>query len=257
LLINDELIGVVLNKNNLYVSDFSNVNARVLYAVDDVNVFSGNDADLLVGSTWIDCRHAFIELNYASVWDEQDHRRDSQYAAVGATQFYGPLTLAGRALFKWGDRGGRGPGELFVLESNFTRFFSDGLPHHLGIEQGVFYCNAFHSTAGWNSIAGGNYDRLRSAFVVNPLVELSISRDPARTSGVSLGVELFRHHQDEQIIPEFAYEAPQGRSVWAAGLIYQRKTGKRTFFSASGITTWSSDEAYVRRGVFLGETIVF
>jgi hypothetical protein len=163
--------------------------------------------------------------------------------------------MALRTLFKIGDKGGDGSGQLFVLENNFTRVW-DSKP--CGVEYGVFYANVFGATEGWNSLGGSNFNRLRSAFEVNPLVVISSGRVLMNDIwGASAGVQLFRHHEDESIIPEVAFQSPEGEPVWGLGLRYLRKTGRRTFFEALGVANVSDDLAFRREGVFLSETIVF
>ncbi|MCH8046184.1 MAG: hypothetical protein IID44_20925 [Planctomycetes bacterium] len=260
LLINDDVTGLVLSKNTIYAGHLSNLNVQLFYAFDDVDAFdafSGRSAKTWGVHATADYRQMLLEATYASLLHPRDPTRDAQFTALSATKLIGPVTLAGRALLKWGDRGGRGCGQLFVLESNLTRTFSPSFTDCTGIEFGVFYVNAFHATRGWNSISGGGFDRLRSTLEVNPLVSISAGRPPDDTTGLALGVQLFRHHEDESITPEVVFESPGGRPVWGAGLIYQRKTGPRSFFEARGVGTWSNTPAFRRDGVFLAETILF
>ncbi|MHC4879026.1 MAG: hypothetical protein ACYTGL_21450, partial [Planctomycetota bacterium] len=182
---------------------------------------------------------------------------DSRYAAVSATQFFGPLALAGRALFKGGDDAGTGSGSLYVLESNFTRAASHDVECSTGIQKAVVYANFFKATSGWSPISGANFNRLRSTFAVDPLIRIGRGFNPADTIGASLGVELFRHHEDEQVIPEVAYEQIQGEPVWAVGLRWLRKIGPRCYLDASGVLSWSDDRSLEREGVFVSTFIVF
>jgi len=124
-------------------------------------------------------------------------------------------------------------------------------------DKGVYYANAFAATKGWNSISGGNFDRLRTAFAVNPLVQVSASPDPDDTAGVAMGVQLFGDNDDYFLVPEVAFEMPQGDASFGFGLDFQIKTGKRSFFEAQGIITTSDNPDLRRDGVFLSETIVF
>ena len=157
-------------------------------------------------------------------------------------------------MYKAGDEAGRGSGALYVLETNKTHPFHHG---RLGIEKGVSYTTAFHSTPGWNSISGGNFNRLRLAFTVDPVILLSAARDPGENTGLATGVQLFGHHEDSSLTPEFSVDTPQGSTVWGAGLRYQRKTGPRSFFEAQGIGNFSSDPQFRREGVSISQTILF
>ncbi len=254
LLMNDEIVGIAISKNSLIVGDLSNLNAQLLYAFDDVDTFVDGDSQLVGVHLSADWDRVFYEATLATVSKNNDADRDSHFAAISRTQIVGPFTFAGRALFKWGDEGGIGSGELFVLESNFGRYFDHG---PLGVESAVLYCNGFAASQGWNSIGGGNYNRLRAAFEVNPLVRLSAGIGPVDTVGVALGVQLFRHHKDESISPEFAYEAPGGDSVFGFGVRYQRKVSTRSFIEVLGLGNYSDNPLFERDGVFASYTLMF
>ena len=254
LLMNDENLGLAINKNNLYFGPLSNLNIQLFYGFNDVSTFSNSDAQLYGATAFADYHNEFWEANYAFIKNELDSTRDAHYAAASRTKLYGPTTVALRALFKWGDRGGSGSGQLFVVESNRTRLFES---RPLGVEKGVFYCNAFLATKGWNSIAGSNFNRLTTTFEVDPLVQIATGRTTGEIWGASLGVQLFRHHEDESLIPEFAFQAPNGEPAWGFGLRYLRKTGRRSFFEALGVFSDSNDARFKREGVFLSETILF
>ncbi|MBM82251.1 MAG: hypothetical protein CMJ78_16925 [Planctomycetaceae bacterium] len=251
LLINDDITGITVSKNTFIRGELSNVNTQVFYAFDDVDAFPDVASDLFGAHMNVDIRHWFLEMTYANVTHSRSDAHDAQYAAFSATQFFGPFTFAGRGLWKWEDFGGTGDGELYVFESNLTRTFRGELSESLGLEYGVFYLNAFKSTSGWNSISGGNFDRLRAAFEVDPLVMISRSQNPADRIGVSAGVQLFRHNADESIIPEVTYEEPNDESSWGIGLRYLKKISPRTYLEFRGIRTWSDNEAIEREGVFL------
>ena len=121
----------------------------------------------------------------------------------------------------------------------------------------MFYGNAFVATKGWTPIAIGNFNRLTSTFEVNPLVQIATGRRPDDVWGAALGVQLFRHHEDESLIPEIAFEALENVPVWGFGMRYLRKTGRRTYFEALGVINISDDPRFERRGIFLSESIVF
>lgn len=121
----------------------------------------------------------------------------------------------------------------------------------------VSYLNLFHATSGWSPIAGGNFDRLRNLFALNPLLQIAAGRSLGDTYGLAAGVQLFRHHQDESIIPEVAIEQPDGETAWGIGLRYERKLTARTYLDIRGLKTWSDSLPLVREGVFVSTFIIF
>jgi hypothetical protein len=254
LLINDDILGAVVNKNTIIIPPLSNLNIQAFAGVDDVDNPVAPSPNLFGVHLSADYRNAFLEGTYTYLDQPGTSALDAHYGAASATQLFGPLTLAGRILAKWGDNGGRGDGQLYVLESNFTRRFHEEFMCCTGIEYGVFYCNMFKATAGWNSISGGNFDRLRSAFEVDPLINISRGVVTDDAIGAALGVQLFRRHEDESIIPEVAWEEPGGTAVWGVGLRYLLKLGPRTFLEARGLRNWSDERIYQREGVFVSTT---
>lgn len=254
LLMNDEIIGVALSKNTIYLGKLSNLNVQLIYGANDVDAFNNADGALYAAHASADYRGAFYEATYAYVNHDFDSQRDSHYAAFSGTKFLGPTSLTGRALFKWGDEGGRGSGQLLTLEANRSWYFDH---NHFGVEEGVFYCNAFYNSVGWNSISGGNLNRLRTAFETNPLVRITVGAPATQNIGVALGVQLFRHHQDESFVPEIAFESPDGAGVAGFGLRYLRKTGSRSWFEALATFTLSDDPRFDREGVFTSYNIAF
>jgi hypothetical protein len=257
LLVNDEMTGVILTKNTLIVPPLSNLNVQGFYFFDDVNTATPKSTELVGLHAQADWRHVFIEGTLAYVSHASDNRHDARYGAASVTKFFGPLSLAGRALFKGGDEAGRGDGALYVIESNFTRTVPHELQCKTGIDYAVFYANVFSATSGWNSISGANLNRLRSTFAVDPLVRIARGENPSDTHGVSVGVQLFRDHEDESFMPEFAYEEPQGEPVWGFGLRWQKKLGPQIYIDALGVMTWSDNEALDREGVFVSTFLVF
>lgn len=254
LLMNDEFLGVALSKNTIYAGNLSNLNVQAFYGFNDVDAFGPSNGQVLGTHLSIDYRKRFYEATYAFAQHDFDSSRDSHFAAVSGTRFFGPLAFTARGLFKWGDEGGRGDGQLLVLESNYTRAFYENAFH---FEQGVFFCNAFYQSRGWNSISGGNLNRLRTAFEINPLVRIAAGGMPAENLGIALGVQLFRHHQDESFVPEIAFESPDGTPVAGIGLRYLRKTGSRSYFDVLTSFTLSDDPRFDREGVFTSYTIIF
>lgn len=251
LLMDDEFFGVVVNKNNAYLGPLSNLNMQLIYGFNDVGVFP-QDGKLYGINVSADHHHRFWEASYALLKSDGSSTGRAHYFAVGHTILCGPWVVAGRTLFRWDERAS--VGRLFVLESNQTRVF-DGQP--LGIEKGVFFANVFAAADGWSSIAGGSFNRLRTTFEVNPLVQIAAGRSSDDTWGAALGVQLFRHHDDESLIPEFAFEEVTSEFVWGFGLRYLRKMGSRTYFEALSVFNYSDDPRYERTGVFLTETILF
>ncbi len=253
LLMNDEILGVALGKNTILLGGLSNLNVQFLYAVNDVDNAAGDHRLYGVNAT-IDHRRTFYELSYLLLQHQVDPGRDARYAAISATKIYGPLAVAARGLFKWGDPVGSGDGQLFVLESNYTRFFHD---NPLGVNKGVFYCNAFYAGSGWSPISGGNLNRLRATFETNPLIRIAAGVATDERWGVSMGVQLFRRHADESLVPEIVYEAPSGVPVLGLGLQYMRKLGARTYLESLATFGISDDPRYEREGVFVSYHVLF
>ncbi|MCC9628007.1 hypothetical protein LOC68_06340 [Blastopirellula sp. JC732] len=254
LLMNDEMLGVVVNKNTIYVGNISNINVQGIYAATDVRNTADPDSGLFGVNVTADYDRELHEFSALALNTPDAPGRNQQFVAYSRTKFYGPVTLTGRAMFKFGDEAGIGEGQLFVLESNLTRYFEH---EFLGIDHCVYYCNAFYARDGWNPAGSGNYNRLRTAFEVDPLVQIASGRTVGPNSGVALGVQYFRHHEDESIIPEIAFEAPTGDPVWGFGLRYLRKTSQRTYFEALGVINFSETEIYRRDGISISETILF
>ena len=257
LLINDEVTGVIVNKNTLLIPPLSNLNLQGFYFFDDVNTSTPRSTELVGMHASADWRNAFVEATVAYVSHSSDARFDSRYAAVSATQFFGPVTLAGRALFKGGDEAGLGDGALFVAESNLTQAMPHEVTCQTGIDHAVFYGNFFKATSGWSPISGANFNRLRSTFAVDPLIRIGQGLSPSDTIGASLGVQLFRDNEDESFTPEVVWEQPQSDSVWGLGLRWQRKLGPQIYLDASGIVSWSDNRALEREGVFISTFLLF
>jgi hypothetical protein len=254
-LMNDEIQGVVLSKNTWFIGPLSNLNAQVFYGFNDVDTFPNEEAQLGGIHLSVDIERIFYEATYAHVAHETDSLRDSHFAALSRTSLHGPLTMTARVMSKWGDQGGAGSGQLYVLENNYVRYYDHPW---LGVESAVFFANAFAASEGWSSISGGGFNRVRTAFEVNPATRLAAG-GPASTDtlGVTLGVQLFRHHEDESFVPEIAYESPNGEPVYGVGLRYLRKLGPRTYIEALGVANFSDDPQYERKGVILSHSIVF
>ena len=256
LLIDDEIQGVVLAKNTIYWGHLSNLNLQAFYGFNDVDTLGG-DSQLIGGHAQAERRNVFVELTCA--WTDHDvtATRDAFYAAASATWSRGPWTLTGRGLFKWQDRAvaGTGDGELFVAEVNRAKYFDHDV---LGVDHAVFFFNGFSASRGWSSIAGANLNRIRTAFEVNPLVGIARGGPQLQdTVGAALGVQWFRHHDDESIVTETAFESPGGQTVWGAGIRYLRKTSQRSFLEVLVFGNTSSDDLYDRAGVYGAHSILF
>lgn len=252
LLMNDDIVGGVISQNNIPCWRASNLNLQLFAGINDVDSFAFVESQAFGIHGTLDYRQAFFEGTYAYV--PSDFDRDAHYAGLSRTKFYGPTSVAVRALFKWGDRGGTGSGQLLTIETNRTRVFEHA---PCGVRHGVFFCNAFWATEGWNSIAGANLNRLRTAFEVDPLVRLAIGPAGQETVGVALGVQLFRHHEDEFLVPELAWESRGGDSVAGVGLRYQKKTSARSNLEILGVANWSENDIYERDGVFVSHRWLF
>lgn len=254
LLVNDEILATVVSKNTVFWGSTSNMNVQAIYAASDVDNVADLNCPMYGTNVTIDHQRAFYELSYLYVPTPDASGRDQHFAAASRTAFFGNLSYAGRALFKFGDRAGTGDGQLFVIETNYTRYFPS---QPLGIQFGVFYCNTFYASQGWNSAAGGAFNRLRSTFDVNPLVGISSGTQLGENFGSSLGVQLFRHNEDESLAPEVAFQTPNGDFVFGLGMRYQRKTGKRTYLEVLGLWNQSSNPALRRDGVFVSQFFLF
>lgn len=251
LLMSDDILGVAVNKNTLLIGQNSNMNVQAFYG-SDVDRPTGDDNSVFGTHISVDRHHTFYEFTYAYL--DSGQTSDAHYFAASCTKFIGVYTLSGRAFARVDSAGGAGNGELFVLEAN-RDFIFDHKP--LGVEHAVAYANAFWVEEGWSPISGGNFNRLRTAFEVNPLVSIASGQIETGRWGVAVGAQLFRHHEDESLTPEFAFESPDGQSVFGLGLRYQRATGKRSFFEVLSLINFSDDPQYERRGVFAAETILF
>jgi hypothetical protein len=257
LLMNNEMVGVVVAKNNIISTPLSDLNIQLFYAPDQVHSFPAN-ADLYGAHLTADYRHLFFEGTYAYLNRNRTLPFQVHYLAASATQFFGPLSLSGRTMYRIaGDTGARS-GNFQTIESNVMRVPGEKVRIMTGIEQTVTYMNLFYASENWAPIAGEGISRLRSAFSVDPLLRIaSGTMPPSERYGASLGVQLFRLHQDESLIPEFAYENRSSANVWGIGLRYQRKVNSRMFLELSGVRNWSPNPAFERKGVFLSSTVIF
>lgn len=252
LLMNDEILGGVLSRNNLQLGPLSNLNLQCFIGANDVDTYPEVETQVYGLHATADLNRDFYELTYAYL--DADVDRSAHFVGLSRTTFHGPLTLAARGLVKLGDDAGVGGGHLLALESNLHRIFEC---EPLGFHHGVFFCNAFWAEEGWNSIAGANFNRLRTAFEVDPLVRLTTTGVLEDTVGATLGAQLFRDHDDQSYVPEFAWESRGGDSVFGFGLRHLRKTGRRTFLEVLGIANWSDNSQFDRIGIAISHTYLF
>lgn len=254
LLMNDEFVGVILNKNTLFLAGLNNLNLQWFYGFSEVDAFVDGGSQLAGIHAAADRRGTFYEATYAYARHDFDSSRDSHFAAISRTKLYGRNNVSARALFKWGDQSGIGSGELLTLEANRIYHVEH---NRLGVDHFTLFSNAFVASQGWNGLGGGNLNRLRTAFEVDPLVRIATGAVNRDTFGVTLGAQIFRKHEDESFVPELAFEAPGGEAVFGIGMRYLRKTSSRSFLDVLGTWNFSSDPALDRRGGFMSHAILF
>lgn len=256
LLINDDIVGVIVSKNDIIFEPFSKILVQFLGAFDEIDAFANEDNIRLYGAhAIIDWKTRNVELTYLRVFDATDPARNQDYFGASVVQLWGVWNFAGRALFQLGDEARDGAGQLYVLEANYTRYLQEPLGT---FDTYLVYCNAFWATEGWQSISGGNFDRLRGAFAVNPLVQLSLrqGRTP-RTAGIAAGVELFLLHKDLAIIPEIALEFPEPDEVLGLGGRIRYKISKQSQLELRGLLSFTGADDLRRDGLFLEWTVFF
>ena len=257
ILISDDVHGLVINKNTLLIPPFSNMNIQFFYLLDDVDTILGPTAEVAGTHVTADYRHSLLEGTFAYV-DPSGPVNDETYYFAGAwTQFIGQLSLTGRVLAKTGESAVFDDAVLYVLESNYHTPVPESIKHCTGFDHAVLYSTAFHATEGWVPISGGNFDRLRSTFEVDPLISISRGRVNDDTTGVAVGYQLFANEDDESLIPEVAYENPGNDEMYGVSLRYLYKLNPRTFLDCRTIQTWSSNSQLERKGAFVSTTVIF
>ena len=256
LLMNDEVAGVIVGQNNQRLGDTSNFNPRVFWLWDDINSLDDSfGSEVLGADLFIDYHHAFIEATYAYRKHSRTADGDAHYLAASGTKFFGPATATARAMVKIAGPAGS-DGQLFVVEWNTHRTFDEGFLARSGVHHAVMYANVFYATDGWSPIAGANFNRLRSSFEVNPLVQIARG-DRDDTPGVAAGVQLFGDGDDMSLTPEVAWEAPGGQSVFGAGMRYQRRTSVRSFLELRSLINFSRRSQLERNGFFASHHWLF
>ncbi len=257
LLVNDDMLGVVVSKNTLVAEPWSNLNLMGFAFLDDVDGQPGLSADLYGLHASMDLRGHFLEVSYLYSNPRRVRGRDAQFLAASYTRFWGLWTAAVRVMHKGGDRAGRGPGQLYALELLRKHRFAGGWLPAAGIKSCVWYGTAFRSTGGWNSAASGTFNRLTISFELDPLVSIAASPAPQDSYGVALGVQLFGDDENWALVPEVAWQRPQGNDVLGGSLTWWLKTGRRTYFQLQGIYTDGEGSLFDRRGVLGTFFIVF
>lgn len=256
LLMNDEIVGVVIGKNNITSFPMSNLNIQAFYAIDQVDS-RPNSADAVGVHVQSDYNLVLFEGTYVHLHRNRDQPFSTNYLAASATQFMGPLSMSFRSMYRFADDSPVGNGHLQVVETAWSRTASHEVECLTGIESLICYANFYYASDGWTTIAGGGVDRLRNAFAVNPLVNLALGNGAVERHGAAVGLQLFRRHQDECIIPEFAYEEISSEAVLGVGLRYRRKLNSRQFMELRGIKNWSDDAAFRREGLFASTIVIF
>ena len=246
LLINDELLGVMLSQDNLTVGTLSNINLQGFYFFNDVSAPYPEDGGAVGVHASVDHRGAFHELTYV-YWGLQAGSAGVHHAAFSRTQMLGAYTLAARVLLKFAPADRFGDGQLYVLEAN--REIDLGW-HPLGWEPHFVFANAYLATPGWRSIAGANFNRLQTAFEVNPLVSIAAGLQPDDRWGLTGGVQCFRDHEDTSLTLEVAVENIRDKVAWGAGMRYQEKLSARTWWELLAIANASDDPTRDRLGAF-------
>lgn len=254
LLMNDEFVGVILNKNTIYLGPLSNLNLNWFYGFSEVDAFTDGGTQLFGFHAAADHRGTFYEATYAFARHDYDSGRDSHFAALSRTKLYGRNNIAARALFKWGDENGSGSGELLTLEANRVYHVEHS---RFDVDHFTLFCNTFAASQGWNGLGGGNFNRLRTAFEVDPLVRIATGAVNRDTFGMAIGAQIFRRHEDESFVPEFAFEFPGGEPVYGVGVRYLRKTSSRSFLDVLGSLNYSDDSQLDRKGAFMSHSILF
>jgi hypothetical protein len=255
LLISDDIVGVMISKNDLIHEPFSKILIQVFGAFDEVDAFANEQHVRIFGTHWFaDWQSRNLEATYVRMMDDSDPSRNQDYYALSVTQLWGVWNFAGRVLLQMGDDGRDGSGQLYVWEANWTRYFHT---HILGFESLLWYATAFWATEGWQSISGGNFDRLRSTFAVNPLVRLTVDPTGVENRGIAMGTEFFAWHKDLAVIPEIAVEFPGDDEVVGFGMRVRRKMGKRSQLELRGISSISAADSLRRHGAFLEWSMFF
>ncbi len=257
ILMSDDVHGIVINKNTLLIPPFSNMNVQFFYLFDDVDTALGSTADVLGTHLTADYQHSLLEATFAYVNPSGQLNDETYYAAGAWTEFIGQLSVTGRVLSKTGESRVFDDALLYVLESNYHTPLPEFFKESTRFDHAVIYSTAFHATEGWVPISGGNFDRLRSTFEVDPLISISRGRVNDDTTGIALGCQLFANNDDESLIPEIAYEEPGNDSMYGISLKYLYKLGPRTFLDCRTIQTWSNNSNLERTGAFVSTTIIF
>ena len=252
LLMNDEIRGVVLSQNNVYLGRLSNLNWQAFYAWDDVDVVLGEDGAVYGVHLTADRNRTLWEATVARVVRERA-APNRTYVGGSAVKLLGANTIAARCFSFWEDDGASG--RLVVLETNRTQIFEQ---HPMAFDYGVWFCNAFWASEGWAPIAGANLNRLRTVFETNPLARIApFGAGAQERVGVAIGCQMFRDHENTSLVPELAVETLGGDAAYGLGLRVLHKTGRRSFMEVLGTAAFSDNAGLRREGVFAQHVLIF
>ena len=256
LLINDDIVGVMLSKNSWSGGPFSHVMGQLFFAFDEIDSLAGpEDDNRMIGAHGeVQWGNQYLEGSYAHVWNTGDASRNQDFLAFSVTKFCADWTFTGRFLSNMGDDGGDGSGQLYVFESNVVRELAR---QPLGLTSAVTYVNLFWATEGWNPISGGNFDRLRSTFAVNPLVPLTLDSTGLETRGLAIGSVFFSRTKDFSLVPEASVEWIEQDAVVGLGGRARYRIGRRHQVQLRGIGSITGTDALRRNGLFLEWFIFF
>jgi len=254
LLMNDEMLAVVISKNSIYFGTLSNLNIQAIYGFNDISTFFDADARMYAVYASADYRRTFSEATCALVQHTEDASRDSHFAGISHTKPIGPIQLGRSSVIQV--RRSRWVGCRAVVRRREVSAASFRTPR-AGNRTRRFLLQRFLGQRRLEFDWGGNFNRLTSTFEVNPLVRISLFPPLETTWGAGTGVQMFRHHEDESLIPEVAFEDRGGSAVWGVGLRYLRKTGPRTYVQALAVANFNRDSRFERDGIFLSYFVVF
>jgi hypothetical protein len=69
--------------------------------------------------------------------------------------------------------------------------------------------------------------------------------------------EILATTEDHSLIPEIAWERPDGVDVFGFGMRFLLKTGPQTYGEVLGVYNWSDDPRFRREGIFLSHNFLF
>lgn len=216
-LLNDNLIGVTISKNNLYFSSISNLNLLVFGGIDKIDTFADEDDASLIGSSaFVDWYNFFFEITSAYLHHKHNDNLSQYHFGVSTTKTIGLFGVALRTLLNTGDDEGNGDGYLVVLETN-----------HPFKGNHLVYANFFYGSDGWNPISGGNMGRVGLNFRKDELSSFPyLSNTGIDNIGGALGAKLFLLNSTLTLSPEVSFvidHSPTDNDQVAIGMETQYK----------------------------------